>query len=158
MLVQSLHDPRELFKLIVRHDVCKKKGLEIIERGLRKLLSSLSSSGKRVWLVDEVPNVGFNIVRRHAIYLIRGKDERSLIGLRRNVHELQSRKLRALLIRLQEEYSNFKTIDLSGRLCQAERCALEHDGKFLYVDENHLSRNGALFVSQELNQIFANKH
>jgi hypothetical protein len=49
-----------------------------------------------------------------------------------------------------QERGMITTVDPKELLCRGNSCAYESDGRLLYADQNHLSRQGALLISSAL--------
>ncbi|MCB1668077.1 MAG: acyltransferase [Pseudomonadales bacterium] len=118
--------------------------------GFSYVVDELTNSGKRIWFVHQVPEVGVNVPR----VMLRN----SLLPWKK-----QPEPTREQVMREQSEYrkwlnnfngySNFKELKPEERLCN-KTCRFQEQGRSLYKDDNHLSVYGAMFVSGLFRPVF----
>jgi hypothetical protein len=118
--------------------------LQLLERGLRRLLSDPILRGRKVLLVIDVPNTGFNTPRHLAWSVIQDTltPYPHDVYISMSTYARQSLLVDALLVRLAEEY-NVLTIDTKTELCQGYQCLVARQGHSMYRDSHHLTTFGA---------------
>lgn len=70
----------------------------------------------------------------------------------RSYSEHQIADVRNAELRLASGYSNVSTLDVTDAICDRTRCDPIKNGKLLYVDNQHLSRDGSDSLVPQLNQ------
>lgn len=119
----------------------------LVELGLDRLLSQLSSSDRTVYLLADVPELGTGPAQRMLSARFYGLPFAG--GPSRMAVEQRQSQSRAMLQRLAARYgAHF--VDVPAIVC-AETCPVVSGGNALYRDENHLSQSGSrLLVPQIL--------
>ena len=124
-----------------------KENVAAFTRGLARTLSRLNEVGAKVWLVDEVPYVGFDTPNALARMAISG---RSFETIAPTVHDLarQRASLHGVLAEIGSRY-DYGLIDPATLLCRPEldQCYIARNGRSLYQDDDHLSKIGAEFIA-----------
>jgi hypothetical protein len=121
-------------------------GASHFQRGIEQMLTEIHAPGREVCVVLDVPHFEYNIPQAVAIARKRGISEQFLqlsraAGLAQ--YQEPEADFRALQMR-----GLLTTVDLKDRLCRVGgNCAYEADGNLLYVDKDHLSVKGALYVT-----------
>ncbi len=118
---------------------------------LRKLLSILVDSGRRVILVAQVPlpppEVALCVGRAH----FRGLDEnRCAIDESRERARTETLVNQLLLEAVSQLESSVEIVHPYEYLCAHQACRIQANGQLLYVDESHLSSNGAHLLGSSL--------
>ena len=111
--------------------------------GIKNTVSKYSSIGVKVVFVEDTPQQKYNPVE----ILRKGMgSEAEYLKLSVTLDE-HLRNQRMVNKALRE--AGAKTISLDDVLCMGEICPLVSNSKFLYSDDDHLSVDGAKFVSQK---------
>jgi len=127
----------------------------ILGIGLKRTVVALSGMGKKVILVSDVPEIGYNVPRVHMIesrfpMLMNGFD------VRPTVPEYQARQKEANAIL--EELAKLPGVTLihpeTRMFDENGRGRIMANGELLYVDDHHLSTAGALFVAPVFDDVF----
>lgn len=130
--------------LLSAHWASKLQGVDSIkfDADLNKTLSYLTNSGKKVYLLDDVPIFPFNAER--CAYV-----DRLFIS---NICEVDDGSVTRTPLVLSKVHSPplVTYINLEKYLCRNRRCLMAHDGKLLYRDRNHLNINGSMYIAQAL--------
>jgi hypothetical protein len=123
--------------------------------GLRERIRGLRAAGHRVWLVKEVPLqkiiVPYRLSRLAMMH--RPVDGE---GLPVAEHEQRQAFITRLFNALAAADSGVAVLDPAPLLCGADGlCRVEHDGRALYTDDNHLSDVGARHIEAFLEPLFS---
>jgi peptidoglycan/LPS O-acetylase OafA/YrhL len=119
---------------------------ELVELGLRRTVAAVQALGRRVVIVDQVPEIGYDVPSANYSAKLTGKDVNALIAPTRQEFLERAGDSRRIIEAIADELS-IATIDPAGRLCDAELCRVIEDDIPLYRDDNHLSLYGCLVVS-----------
>jgi peptidoglycan/LPS O-acetylase OafA/YrhL len=131
--------------------------------GLNDVVDRLQTGGKKVYLVIDSPNLGFNpllltlsdaIAPRRELKKLLWKGDSS--GLIPHSEEPNSRRLEVLLRQVAAS-RHAEIIDLYGNLCAESTCRYALNGQPLFEDPHHLTRLGAEFAIAESAASLANE-
>ena len=128
--------------------------LETFERSLRRDLSSLLDSDRKVVLVLQVPELDFLPVRclhaRPYERLLPAPQARCSVP-RARVERRQA-NYRAVIARVASELDdpNLHVVDPMDVLCDAEKCNAMIGGVLMYRDDDHLSVSGSKYVWERI--------
>lgn len=120
-----------------------------IEASLARTIEYLLGYDKEVWLIIQVPELGFHIdectVRPLSI------THRKKTPCAVPVSDVAARQAayRAIVTRLQERFARLKVFDPLPYMCDERLCHGIVDGKVLYVDGDHLSQAGSLLLAKQ---------
>lgn len=125
----------------------------IFARSLERLVKRLTDAGHTVWIIGPVPLLKHDVPR--ALYLrALGLFERRIRTTRENFTALLGPALDTIA-HLEAAYG-VKVVWPHEAMCTEDRCRVAaEDGTPLYVDDNHLSASGALWLAGEFEPIFA---
>jgi hypothetical protein len=129
-----------------------RQDLRSFERGLDAMVSTLRRAGKRVILVQDSPLLQFDTTRRHLGMVIPGrrwvrstlrigKDRGSLVDWS-DVASQQQAPFAAIVQEVAAK-DGAEVFDPEPQMCRPAGCLYEFQGRFLYMDSNHLSEDGA---------------
>ena len=48
---------------------------------------------------------------------------------------------------ISKKYNNVRYLELSELFCKSDKCFAGRNGKILYMDDNHLSQNGSIYIA-----------
>ena len=125
---------------------------EAFETALERTVQHIGRPGRRVCVLHDNPLFDGSVPHELAIARIRGIDRDSL-RLPRSVADAQQSDIDAIIDHLAER-GRITAVDLRAELCDAQFCALEHDGWPLYFDDHHLTREGSRVASPALARCF----
>ena len=120
---------------------------EVFREALHKTLRKLVSSGKKIVLILDVPELGFNpksCLRPLSV----SKQQPCAISVA--AFEKRSRQYRNIVMSVVQDYPSVSIFDMPSLFCDASYCWAEKDGKMLYRDDDHLSLDGSSFVAHRL--------
>jgi peptidoglycan/LPS O-acetylase OafA/YrhL len=123
-----------------------------LERGLERTFAALVKAGKRVWLLEEVPYIGYEVPDTLAqLYLTNRPFD--LIAPDLALHRQEAQRFRDMLLPF-EKKGLVVRLDPATILCPGAKCDVSRANVPLYKDDDHLSRQGALLLEPILNKIF----
>ncbi|WP_058601939.1 acyltransferase family protein [Aureimonas ureilytica] len=118
----------------------------VFRRGLARLMDGLAPM--QVSLVAFIPEQRYDVPRALMLHDLYGHPAQASLPLA--LHEARQAPLRAAFADLARTQS-FQLVDVGASLCSvAQGCPMQRGGVVLYADDNHLSRSGALALSDVL--------
>jgi peptidoglycan/LPS O-acetylase OafA/YrhL len=125
----------------------------LFDAGLERTIQSLHKLGKRVVLVNPVPEVGYDVPSASFAAQLTGRDLNRIIGPTREEYKRRTSDVTAIFDKAAED-NLVELVDPSTYLCRAERCLVVIKGTPLYRDDDHLSTFGSKYVSPAFDKIF----
>jgi hypothetical protein len=137
----------------IRSDSAQSARRVAFELGLRQAVEALTAAGKRVVLVADVPELGFN-----ATDCILGRPSgirppRTPCAVDRRRVDRRMVEYRAVLDRVARTTQGVRLFDASRSFCDASQCIAMADGHLLYSDDEHLSLHGSATVAAPLSAV-----
>ena len=124
---------------------------ELFESGLNASVKSLSDAGKKVVLVIDNPELGFNPVKcmdiSRPVRIMNGKALEPC-AISRQDYDQRSATYKSIINRVANNYPDVQILDLSDVLCDENLCYAKLNGKFVYQDGDHLSVDGSKLVGK----------
>lgn len=117
---------------------------------MRADLQQLVKAGKRVVLLDPLPEPGFNLPDQLARRLWLGQPTGDVEAFPAAAFEDYSVKARKMLADAAQGLNGVSVVDLSALFCDGAVCHVVADGKPLFFDGNHLSTAGSALVVPQL--------
>ncbi|ABC29517.1 predicted acyltransferase [Hahella chejuensis KCTC 2396] len=119
----------------------------IFKESFLKTLSQLKELGLTVYVVEQVPEVGFDVPE----HMARSKLLNQNVNIEPNVNEYNERQKLVREIFKEAEDSNLaRLISVQSVFCSETNCAIAKDEKPIYRDGNHITRT----MSEEIAHIF----
>jgi peptidoglycan/LPS O-acetylase OafA/YrhL len=112
---------------------------------LRRMLSRLSAMGRTAVIVNQVPEVGYDVAGAYRSALLTRRDLNDIIAPTREQYARSNHRVLATFDAFQRE--GIRVIDMRDRLCDVVKCRIVDSGHPLYLDDNHLSDYGSHYVS-----------
>ena len=134
----------------------KKGGHEDQERidvffdALRYTVRRAHEAGKRVSIVHSTPELGFDIKSCAPLRPYVMDSRREPCAIRLSEFDSRTRAYRERLATFLRDHPEVGSADISSALCDAELCYGASKGILYYMDDDHLSRWGALHVSEHV--------
>jgi peptidoglycan/LPS O-acetylase OafA/YrhL len=125
----------------------------LLERGLTATVRRLLAMHRKVVLVDETPEIGYDVPSALAIASRTGRDASKLIAPSRAAYEARTVEVRSIFARL-ATLPGVRVVSVADRLCDRTQCRIVQGGKSLYRDDNHLSTFGSLYTSPVFDAVF----
>lgn len=126
------------------------KQIDLFERSVNETFNRLISSGKRIVYLKSVPEPVLNpklCVGELPLGRTLPKDACDFL----HQSDLDRQKNYRLAVdRVLQRYQDVIVFDPRDYLCERTKCSLVIDGKVMFMDENHLSRSGSLFLGGKL--------
>ncbi|MGE0350259.1 acyltransferase family protein [Hydrogenophaga sp.] len=140
----------DTYNLLLVRDEMDKAGSNphrIFERGLRRTIQQLLDSGRRVVIIEGVPEVGWNVP--NALILkerwgIQPPEAPSLEAVRARQSGAKS------VFNQFKEHPRVHLIDPIPAMCNNDRCQVELAGIPAYYDGNHLTKSAATDIFREI--------
>ena len=120
---------------------------ESVRIALERTAQRLLKSGKDVWLIVQVPELGFHpaeCVKRP--FSVSGTI-RTPCAVPRAAADARQATYRRVVESVRADVPGLKIFDPWTILCDAEWCHAMIDHELLYADDNHLSREGSMFFA-----------
>ena len=111
---------------------------------LIRLIAALRMSGKRVYLIDDVPSFSFfpskckYVGRLFAENKCTESDRLHDVGYKQTLNEIAA------------EFDDVEVINIYPLFCDSGICSMAKNGVLLYRDDNHLNVSGSLFVADAI--------
>jgi hypothetical protein len=134
-----------------RYPIETRDQTEVIAPMLNKTLSDISAAGALAVLIADVPEIGYDA----PFVLARAALQDAKLDIRPYTEAVQQRQ--ALTTALLQNMSVARGVPVlwpSDLLCDIDRCAISSKGRLLYRDEDHLSVDGARFISPLFDEYF----
>ena len=152
--IQGVSDDSDIHTVFITSYTTGKNSEQAVERqttGLLRVIDRLKQSGKKVIYLMDVPVL--NIEPRFCLPSSKQSDQEGILACRlaKNVFTEQSNNIHSAIAELLASKS-VPYIELAKPLCDEEYCYGRDESRLLYVDDNHLSIRGALYVIDELKQ------
>jgi peptidoglycan/LPS O-acetylase OafA/YrhL len=126
----------------------------LFELGLRRTVAALESLGRRVVIVRQVPEVGYDVPSANYSAKLTGQDVNALIAPTRAEYAGRTADSSRVIDALAAG-SAVQLVDPASLLCDADTCRVVDDDIPLYRDDNHLSLYGCLLVSKLFDEVLA---
>jgi len=139
------------FYLLSNPQLTDKK--KVFEIGLRATLDLMVKNNKKIILILENPTFDINpeLCIENRPLRISSKSNDCLLD--KNKFILEHKEYRDMIFTISKDYPSIKIFDPSIYLCDENYCRGKIDGKILYGDRDHLSLEGANFISERLIQL-----
>lgn len=128
---------------------------EVFATGLAKTLDALTAAGKKITFLHDVPELGFDI---RSCFSFRpmtfSKSTKIPCAVSRKEFEIRSESYRSMVNSILRQRPEIKVIDLADALCDQQWCWAEKNGALFYIDDDHLSHQGAKYVIDRLRDKF----
>ena len=135
------------FSLVDLHaDHRQEENRVVLQRGLERTLDTLRDLDRKVVLVAQIPEVGYEVGAAYAIAHRTGRDLNQIIAPSVDEYRLRNQSVRELFARL-ENRQGLTILYPQEKICGPLLCSVVLDGKPLYRDNNHLSIFGSHFVA-----------
>lgn len=119
-----------------------------VYRALDRLVKELNQLGKEIIIIGPIPEMGYNIPRLTANNIQWSKNRE--VRVTRAIFDERQAPVFDLLGKLQEENHGLRLFFPHETLCTDEYCEILEDDDLLYLDDDHLSTEGALKIGESL--------
>ncbi len=128
-------------------------GPALFATGLARTAQRLTAMGRTVVIVDQVPEVGFDVPTAYSMAKRTGRDVTQLIAPTRVAYDGRMRTIQPALAAI-DSLPNVRVLRISDSLCDSMSCRIIHDGRPLYIDGDHLSAYGARHLAPIFDSLF----
>jgi peptidoglycan/LPS O-acetylase OafA/YrhL len=122
--------------------------------GLQRTVKKLAELGRKVVIVAQVPEVGYDVPSSNSIALRTGRDLNAIVAATWAEYLARNRVAGAAIDSLRRTYA-IHVVDPAKALCDGQRCRVVVDGHPLYHDDDHLSLLGAEYIAYIFDPLFA---
>jgi peptidoglycan/LPS O-acetylase OafA/YrhL len=154
---KSEKGPRVTLRDIQSKDSENTRNESLFETGLKRTIKKLAQMNRDTILISQVPEAGHDIPSAYSISNRTSRNINEIIPLTAQEYFARNHSVLSVFNSL-EKLNNIKIIDPWKILCGEKLCSLVKDGRPLYMDDDHLSTWGALYVSPIFYPIFSNPH
>jgi peptidoglycan/LPS O-acetylase OafA/YrhL len=119
---------------------------DLFAQSLERTVSHLISAGRKVVLIVDNPELGFNPALCEDLPLMRKK--RATCSVERKVVEERNKDYRILMSKIALAHPSLEIVDSFKAFCDSDYCYAKKDGEWLYEDNNHLTRFGSIQLKQ----------
>jgi len=121
-----------------------------LDLGLRRTVRSIIGLGKSVVVVNQIPEIGYDVRRIDFISHIFSSSLDERIAPSLDEYRSRSQGIHSILKDISTEYS-LDVIEPENYLCTHEMCHVSLSGITLYLDDDHLSTAGARYIANMFN-------
>jgi peptidoglycan/LPS O-acetylase OafA/YrhL len=122
---------------------------ESMKRALVLTVEYLIRHQKEVWLILQVPELRFNLTQCFTRPFSFEKRIRTPCAVPRDSVTVRQAGFRRAVQQVQQQIPSLHVFDPLPYLCDERWCYAILDNELLYVDDNHLSREGSLFFADK---------
>lgn len=117
---------------------------------MRRTLSALTTSGKKIMFVLDVPHLGFDPKSCKTLRPVLGDASRqsACYQSREDIEKQFVSSRQARIIETLKEFPQVLVVNAADAVCDRARCYGMKDGALLYSDSNHLSVSGSILVGR----------
>jgi peptidoglycan/LPS O-acetylase OafA/YrhL len=126
---------------------------KFVEDGLEKTVQSLLDMNRKVVIVSQVPEIGYDVPSANFIAMRSGRDVNEIISPSVEEYLNRNQKAIAILDKLKLK-PGVRIVDPWMILCAEGKCRATVDGIPLYRDDDHLSHFGSEVITPVLEPIF----
>ena len=127
--------------------------VELFEIGLRRTIKELHSLGKKVVLVNPVPEVGYDVPSAHLIASMTRREINKIIAPTADEYEKRAEEVASIFREIKEQMFA-EIVSPEIYLCDTSYCNVAIGGIPLYRDDNHLSTFGSEYTTKTIDSIF----
>jgi peptidoglycan/LPS O-acetylase OafA/YrhL len=125
----------------------------IFERGLERTIRKLREMDRKVVIISEVPEIGYDVPSANFIARRTGRDINGIIAPSLNEFMRRNHNVLPILNAIAEK-NNIEIVDPWKTLCNAAQCLTVIEGKPLYMDDYHLSIFGSEYIAHIYDPLF----
>lgn len=124
---------------------------KVFEIGMRSTLAKLSNKNKEIIFVLSVPELGFTprscLDSRPLRITSRIKNP---CAVSREEFDKRNKQYRTIALDVLKDFPSVKVADPMDLFCDNQFCWALKDGKMMYRDDDHLSKQGSLFMADKI--------
>lgn len=127
--------------------------VELLEIGLVRTVEKLRNLGKKVVLVNPVPEVGYDVPSAFVVTSITGQDINSIIAPTIEEYRERTEEVELIFHQIKNRFP-IQLVAPDTYLCDTNYCKVAIGGIALYRDDDHLSTFGSEYISQAFDDVF----
>ena len=127
--------------------------VRLFEIGLKRTIEELHHLGKKVVLVNSVPEVGYDVPSAHLIALMTKRETNNIIGPTAEEYKKRTEEVTVIFNKFKNKVST-KMVNPETYLCNTSHCSVAIGSTPLYRDDDHLSTYGSEYISPSFDRIF----
>jgi len=135
-------------------DAPTRDNVALFDLGLRRTVGALESLGRRVVIVKQVPEVGYDVPSANYSAKLTGQNVNALIAPTKAEYAKRTADS-SRIIDVLAANGSVQLVDPASSLCDIDTCRVVDDDIPLYRDDNHLSLYGCLLVSSLFDEVLA---
>jgi hypothetical protein len=124
--------------------------------GLERTIHTLLSMGRKVIIVTQIPEVGYNVPSAFSIAQRTSRDINKIIAPSRSDYLDRNTIDAAVIESLAQKNKNVQIANPWKILCNTQNCNVVAKNQALYIDDDHLSIFGAEYISDIFYPVFKN--
>jgi len=128
-------------------EASRENSRRVFRESLEKVAGALRSAGKNVIIIGPMPEPGYNVPDCLARAESGKYAVKSCMQLPRDDADRRASFVNQALQEIQASYPGIVIFFPVEKICDNTSCALSHDGRPLYMDDNHLSAEGAKYIA-----------
>lgn len=130
-----------------------KDNVVVLGRALKRTIEKLVALDRKVVLMGQVPEVGYNVESVSFVAEMSGREINELIAPSLENYIKRNKRVSMLFEEIKDSVTIVEPYKL---LCNEKRCDVERSSTLLYKDDDHLSSYGAKLVSVLFDSFFKN--
>jgi len=134
-------------------DSANLSNVELFEIGLTRTVEMLHELGKKVVLVNPVPEIGYDVPYAYLIANITGREINNLIEPSVKEYKERTEEVETIFRQLKDQMP-IDIVTPDAILCNNGSCSVAIDNKLLYRDDDHLSTFGSEYISEAFDKVF----
>jgi peptidoglycan/LPS O-acetylase OafA/YrhL len=127
--------------------------VELFDVGLTRTIEKLCELGKKVVLVNPVPEIGYHVPSACLIADMTGREINNTIAPSVKEYRERTKEVEAIFREVKDRMS-IEIVTPDVYLCKDSYCSVTVDSIPLYRDDNHLSTFGSEYVSKAFDKVF----
>jgi len=127
--------------------------VKLFETGLTRTIKELLRLKKKVFLVNTIPEIGFDVPQVNFIAELSGRDINKLIAPQISEYEERTKEVIKVFNLIKKDMP-VKIVKPDDYLCENGFCKVVANGALLYRDDDHLSTFGSKYISKTFDPIF----
>ena len=128
--------------------------VELFEIGLMRTIEKLHGLGKKVVLVNPVPEVGYDVAYALMVTNVTGQDLTAIIAPTIEEYRERTEEVGAIFGKIINRLP-IKLVTPDIFLCDKSYCKVDVGGVALYRDDDHLSTFGSEYLSRAFDEVFS---
>lgn len=142
---------RSVVLVDLESDVKEQANIDLVDVGLRRTVAALKRLGKRVVVVKQVPEIGYDVPSANYSAKLSGRNVNEAIAPKTVEYTQRTADAHRIIDKLRDE-SLLLVVDPSSLLCSTDSCDVAIDGMPLYRDDHHLSLRGNILIADLFDQ------